>query len=136
MQLGLTDAPGGAAALRRSAPFRFRYEYLAGDVNTGEGWATWNENGSFVTRYVTESRRAGQIPVFTYYMLLQSKPGGGDEGQADLANLRNAATMRAYWADLTLFFQRARGSSTVVLHVEPDLWATSSRLRAATTRPP
>lgn len=122
MQLGLTDAPGGAAALRRSAPFRFRYEYLAGGVNTGEGWATWNENGSFVTRYVAESRRVGEIPVFTYYMLLQSKPGAGDEAQADLANLRNAATMRAYWADLTLFFQRARGSSTVVLHVEPDLW--------------
>ncbi|MEP6979079.1 MAG: hypothetical protein ABI948_13585 [Thermoleophilia bacterium] len=98
MQLGLTDAPGGAGALRRSAPFRFRYQYLAGGVNTGQGWATWNEDGSFVTRYLAESRRAGQIPVFTYYMLLQSKPGGGDEAQADLANLRNAATMSAYWA--------------------------------------
>ena len=91
-------------------------------MNTGQGWATWNENASFVTRYVTESRRAGQIPVFTYYMLLQSKPGGGDEAQADLANLRNPSTMRAYWADLALFFQRANGPSTVVLHVEPDLW--------------
>lgn len=34
MQLGLTDAPGGAAALRASAPFGFRYQYLAGGVNT------------------------------------------------------------------------------------------------------
>ena len=40
LQIGLADAPGGAAALRRSAPFGFRYQYLAGGVNTGSGWAT------------------------------------------------------------------------------------------------
>jgi hypothetical protein len=122
LQLGLADAPGGAAALHRSAPFGFRYQYLAGGVNTGQGWATWNPNGSFVTRYITESRRAHVIPVFSYYMLLQSKPAGGDEAHADLANLRNSQTMAAYWADLTLFFKRAAGKAPVVLHVEPDLW--------------
>ncbi len=37
LQIGLADAPGGAAALRRSAPFGFRYQYLAGGVNTGSG---------------------------------------------------------------------------------------------------
>jgi hypothetical protein len=122
LQVGLTDSPGGAAALRRSAPFGFRYQYLAGGVNTGSGWATWNPDGSFVTRYVAESRSANVLPVFTYYMLLQSKPAGGDEAQADLGNLRNADTMKAYWADLSLFFARAKGSGPVVLHVEPDLW--------------
>jgi hypothetical protein len=30
--------------------------------------------------------------------------------------------MAAWYADLKLFFQRAAGSTTVVLHVEPDLW--------------
>ena len=50
------------------------------------------------------------IPVFTYYQLLQSKPGGGDEAHADLANLRDADTMHAYWADLELFFRRAAGT--------------------------
>jgi hypothetical protein len=30
--------------------------------------------------------------------------------------------MRAYWADVRLFFRRAHGTKTVVLHVEPDLW--------------
>ena len=34
LQLGLTDGPGGAAELRRSVPFGFRYQYLAGGVNT------------------------------------------------------------------------------------------------------
>ncbi len=122
MQLGLSDSPGGAKALRASAPFGLRYQYLAGGVNTGSGWEAWNPNGSFVRQYVAESRAAHVIPVFTYYMLLQSHPGGGDDAQADIANLRNADTMSAYWADLTLFFQRARGPGPVVLHFEPDLW--------------
>ena len=122
LQLGLADAPGGAASLRRAAPFGFRYQYLAGGVNTGQGWSTWNPNGSFVTRYDSESWTSGEIPVFSYYMLLQSKPAGGDEKTVDLAHLRDATLMRAYWADVRLFFERARGTKTVVLHVEPDLW--------------
>jgi hypothetical protein len=119
LQLGLTDGPGDARALH---PLGLRYQYLAGGVNTGSGWSTWNPDGSFVTMYAAESRAAHEIPVFTYYQLLQSKPGGGDEAHADLANLQNSDTMHAYWADLETFFRRAKGSSPVVLHVEPDLW--------------
>jgi hypothetical protein len=37
----MSDGPGGAAAMRAVAPFAFRYQYLAGGVNTGSGWATW-----------------------------------------------------------------------------------------------
>jgi hypothetical protein len=122
LQPGVADSPGGAAALRKVAPFGFRYQYLAGGVNTGQGWSTWNPNGSFVTRYEQESWAAGEIPVFTYYMLLQSKPAGGDEAQVDLAHLRDPTVMRAYWADVRLFFKRAHSAKTVVLHVEPDLW--------------
>ncbi len=118
----MTDAPGGAAALRRSAPFGFRYQYLAGGVNTGSGWSTWNPDGSFVTRYDQESWAAGEIPVFSYYQLLQSKPAGGDEMQTDLAHLRDPQVMSAYWSDVRLLFQRAKGAKTVVVHVEPDLW--------------
>ncbi|HVV59464.1 MAG TPA: hypothetical protein VHC45_13980 [Gaiellaceae bacterium] len=122
LQIGMADSPGGAAALRRSAPFGFRYQYLAGGVNTGSGWSTWNPNGSFVTRYDEESWAAGEIPVFSYYQLLQSKPAGGDEAQTDLAHLRNPQVMSAYWADVRLLLQRAKGAKTVVVHVEPDLW--------------
>jgi hypothetical protein len=122
LQIGLADSPGGAAALHKVAPFGFRYQYVAGGVNTGQGWSTWNPNGSFVTRYEQESWAAGAIPVFTYYMLLQSKPAGGDEATVDLAHLRDPTVMRAYWADVRLFFRRAHSAKTVVLHVEPDLW--------------
>jgi hypothetical protein len=123
LQLGMADPPGGAAALRRAVPLGLRYQYLAGGVNTGSGWATWNPDGSFVTRYDNESWAAGMIPVYSYYQLLQSKPTeSGGEDAVDLAHLDNPATMAAYWSDVRLFFQRARGSKPVVLHVEPDLW--------------
>jgi len=122
LQLGSADSPGGAAALRRSAPFGFRYQYLAGGVNTGQGWSTWNPNGTFASMYVADSWQHGELPVLTYYMLLQSKPGGGDEAQADLANLRNPETMSSYWDDVRLLFARVHGTKPVVVHVEPDLW--------------
>ncbi|MFN8061465.1 MAG: hypothetical protein U0Q12_20065 [Vicinamibacterales bacterium] len=124
LELGMADSPGGAAAMRQTAPFAFRYQYLAGGVNTGTGWSTWNPNGDFARFYIEDSIAHGITPVFTYYMLLQSSPGGGSESDADLANLNNVTTMTAYFNDLTLFFQKAGAfpAQRVVLHVEPDFW--------------
>jgi hypothetical protein len=124
--LGLSDSPGDAAALHRKADLDARYQYLSGGVNTGHGWATWNPDGTFASMYVRESTAAHMIPVFTYYQLLQSSPAtGADELHKDLSNLRNRATMKAYWADFSLLLRRVRqsaGSQLVVVHVEPDLW--------------
>jgi hypothetical protein len=125
IDLGLANQPGGAAAMRKAAPFKYRYQYLAAGVNTGNGWSTWNENGSFVTRYIDETVKARMTPVFTYYMIRQSLPGrdNSDEPKAVLGNLRNASTMKAYWRDLQLFFRRAGATHRkVILHVEPDMW--------------
>jgi hypothetical protein len=105
-----------------AAPFGFRYQYLSAGVNTGQGWSTWNPGGSFASMYVKDSWSHGITPVFTYYMMLQSKPGGGDEKHADLTNMRNTSTMAAYWRDVELLFARIHGAKTVVVHVEPDLW--------------
>ena len=100
LALGVSDSPGDAEALRARAPVDMRYQYLAGGVNTGHGWATWNPDGSFASMYVRESFAAHMIPVFTYYQMLQSAPSVGSSEQArDLSNLRNPATMQAYWAD-------------------------------------
>jgi hypothetical protein len=110
--------------MRATAPFAFRYQYLAGGVNTGGGWATWNTNGDFARFYIEDSVANSIIPVFTYYMLLQSTPGGGSESDADFGNVNNTATMTAYYNDLKLFFQKAGAAAPqkVVLHVEPDFW--------------
>jgi hypothetical protein len=125
LEIGMTDGPNGAAAMRATAPFAFRYQYLAGGVNTGQGWSTWDSGARFPTYYIQDSARNGMVPVFSYYQMRQSSPGDGmGEQDGNLANLRNAATMNAYYSDLRLFFQRAGAESgaTVVLHVEPDLW--------------
>jgi hypothetical protein len=118
--IGLADGPGGAKALRHSAPFTYRYQYLAA------GWQTWNPNGSFVTRYVRESTKAHITPVFTLYTIRQSPPGrdNTDEAAADLGNLRNPDTMRAWYANAKLLFERAGAfrHTRVIVHVEPDLW--------------
>jgi hypothetical protein len=74
VEIGAADSPGGAAAMRATAPFLFRYQYLAGGVNTGSGWSTWNTDGDFPRFYIQESIAHGMIPVFTYYQLLQSRP--------------------------------------------------------------
>jgi hypothetical protein len=123
LQIGVADAPGGAASWR--GVVGLRYQYLAGGVNTGSGWATWNEPaGAFAALYVAESADAGILPVFTYYQLLHSAPpAGGDEGEQDRAKLAGAATMRDYYADFRLLMQRAAGPRPVIVHVEPDLWA-------------
>jgi hypothetical protein len=110
--------------MRASAPFTFRYQYLSGGVNTGNGWSTWNTGGQFVSYYIADSQAAGMTPVFTYYQLLQSAPGNTQgEPAGDFANLANTATMTSYYRDVIVFFQRAAAKSPVVLHVEPDLWA-------------
>ncbi|WP_203524161.1 hypothetical protein, partial [Haemophilus influenzae] len=93
-----------------------RYQYLAGGANTGNGWAGWNPNGTFVSNYITETQANGMIPVFTYYQLWQSNPG-------QYANLTNTSTMAAYWNDVRLFMQRAANTGPVIFHVEPDLSA-------------
>jgi hypothetical protein len=124
--LGVSDPPGGAHKLAARTHVDARYQYLAGGVNTGHGWATWNPDGSFVSMYVVESIRAHVIPVLTYYQLLQSQPSAGSsELQRDLSNLRDPSTMRAYWDDYRLLLRRVAGAAgrhLVIIHVEPDLW--------------
>ena len=124
VEIGMTDSPQGAAALRASAPFAFRYQYLSGGVDTGGGWTTWSPNAQFPIVYIQESVANRITPVFSYYMIRNTAPGrlmGEEDG--DLANLASTLTMAAYYADLKLFFQRAgTQNATVILHVEPDLW--------------
>jgi hypothetical protein len=126
LQLGLADEEGGAGALRASAPFGLRYHYLAGGINTPGPWQTWARgDGTFVTDFIEDSADYGVTPVFSYYELRQSLPGAGqsDEQRAVIGNLGDARTMRAWFEDLKVFFERANATGqTVVLQVEPDLW--------------
>jgi hypothetical protein len=126
VEVGLASQPGGAQHVRAEHA-SWRYQYLAGGVNTGSGWSTWNPDGTFVSLYVKESRRAGVTPVFTYYQLLPSHGAGDGKGEADrdLANLDDPALMKAYYADFALALQRVHDEDQgklAIVHVEPDLW--------------
>ena len=124
VQLGMMSSPGNAHEMKQIADFGFRYQYLAGGVNTGNGWANWNQDGNFVTFYIQDSMDHNINPVFTYYMIFQSNPGGGTESEAVATNLQNVETMTAYYQDLKLFFQKAAAfpDTLITLHVEPDMW--------------
>lgn len=128
--LGVTAGHGDNWTVQtktQGAAFDFRYQYLAGGVNTGGGWKTWQENtvppGEFATRYLNESNTHGVIPCFTYYMMNGSLPGGGGENQIVANNCANAATMSGYYDDFKLLLQKcALFGKPVVLHIEPDMW--------------
>lgn len=123
LQLGIMSSPTQGLGQRRQAPFGFRYQYLSGGVNTGQTWEHWGR--AFVSTYITESETLHEVPVFSYYELRQSQPGSGQgqDAQADLVNLGDRRTMRAYFKNLKAFFlEAASAKGPVVLQVEPDLW--------------
>jgi hypothetical protein len=127
LHFGLSNGPDQVQWMTSSgAPWRYRYQYLAGGVNTGKGWETWNSpSGAFAGSYMGGSGANGYIPVFTYYELLQSMPStGSNQSDRDFSNLNNATTMKAYYANFKLLMQLSGAyGKPVVVHVEPDLWA-------------
>ncbi len=115
-------------------PFDYAYQYLAGGVNTGSGWQTWDTGqGRFPIRYALTAHADGYVPVFTYFQLSQSAGPACDGCNADfqsLVNLNDPATMAAYFADFATLMKRLgpgtydgiRGyGQTAIVHVEPDL---------------
>lgn len=128
---GLMNTPSNISLMndmrsRNGTAWNFRYQYLAGGVNTGHGWETWNQpSGAFATFYAEDSTNNHYIPVFVYYELLQST-GTCDaclESQRDLTNLKTSSVMAAYFINWRLLMQKLGTSSRPALViVEPDLW--------------
>jgi hypothetical protein len=109
----------------------YRWQYLAGGVNTNQGWETWNPNGTFALYYAMEADQRGFIPMFPYYELFQSSGNCNscNENQKTLTNLNTPATMRAYFDNFALLMKRLgpgtydgiKGfSKTALVNVEPD----------------
>ena len=106
-------------------PLDYRYQYLAGGANTGDGWATWNPGGGYATSYINSTRALGLTPSFIYYQLLQSAPN-----YDEYSNFQNASTMHSYYDDFRLLMQKCAltsnpppppGSPSIVVNIEPDL---------------
>jgi hypothetical protein len=128
---GLTAPPGDAWMSGSGIKWDYRYQYLAGGVNTGTGWETWNPSGTFASGYATASAQQGYIPVFPYYELLQSSGSCGscNENQKDISNLNSATLMSAYYQNVALLMKRLGPGTydgvqgfgkTALIDVEPD----------------
>jgi hypothetical protein len=126
-------------------PWDYAYQYLAGGVNTGVGWETWNTQGEFALNYAQGAASHNYIPVFSYYEMAQSNGNCGScgEAQRDLSNLNNVSTMKSYFANFRTLMQRigsgtyagiAGFGKTAIVHVEPDLsgYAEQAVLNSAT----
>jgi hypothetical protein len=129
LHFGLANGPDDLGWMTSSGvPWKYRYQYLAGGVNTPNPWETWQDPalppGQFATDYMSSSQANGYIPVFTWYEVLQSNPSTGtSESERDYNNLNNSATMNAYYASFKrLMVKAGLFGKMVVVHVEPDLW--------------
>jgi len=126
LHFGLSNNPDQLSWMTTSGvPWRYRYLYLAGGVNTSNPWQNWNSPpGAYAANFMNSSGANGYVPVFTYYELLQSLPStGSNESDRDFSNLNNTSTMAAFYANFKLLLQTAGAyGKAVVVHVEPDLW--------------
>jgi hypothetical protein len=131
LQLGLKN-DATPASVRTWAPMGLVYQYLTGGAGRSSGWRNWNSpDGQFVTDYIQQAKAAGITPVFTYYQLLYTRAGSGDQNRIDLANLNDAATMQKYFVDFKVLLQKAGAfTAPVVVHVEPDLWGYVQQVSA------
>lgn len=126
LQIGLIDPEDNASALRKSAPFGFRWHYLSGGAETPASWTRWrNGSGSFVTAYAAESRAARTIPFFSYYVLQETPPTSRRAAEPDkvVDGLSNPGVVRRVVNDIRGALQRlGRSGGPAVLQVEPDMW--------------
>ncbi|HEX6244408.1 MAG TPA: hypothetical protein VFZ61_26000, partial [Polyangiales bacterium] len=138
----------------KAAPFDARYLYLAGGLfdgdractscasgcsaggvscaNGGEGcawWGCWQYDqdppGAYVRDFVARAKADKQIPMISYYELLQAS--GLDEGEEQVKALNDAALMRRYLADFAFVLDQI-GDERALVHIEPDLWAYAQQL--------
>lgn len=120
------------------APFDLRYQYLAGPIADAtqpcaddQWWGCWQDlsrpPGEFVTSFVADASGRGQIPMFTYYLILPAS--GAAEGAGEVAAANDLAFMRRYLADWRFLLGRI-GTATAFLHVEPDFWGYAEHVGA------
>jgi len=136
-------------ATAQAAPFDARYMYLAGGIFDGSAacascatgcqaggqscansnpngcswWGCWQWDqvapGQYVRDFFSRTQTDGQIPLLTYYEVLQAS--GASEGAGEVAAANNAAFMGRYLSDWRFLLQQI-GSRRVLLHIEPDFW--------------
>jgi len=127
-----------------SAPFDARYLYLAGGAasdsscmtsckassSCGAWWGCWQWDelppGVYPSNHIQNAASATwqgaahpQIPVFTYYLWLNTSKNG--EGSAEVTAMNDSTILTRYLNDWRFLLQKI-GNERAILHIEPDLW--------------
>jgi hypothetical protein len=135
-------------ATAASAPFDLRYQYISGGLFSGSSpcascatgctdgagnlcdnqhgcgwWGCWQYDqdppGEYATEFITTASGDHEIPMFTYYEVLQAS--GASEGAGEVAATNDATFMTRYLADWRFLLQKI-GNNVAFLHIEPDFW--------------
>ncbi len=135
--VGLTGSDTAAAA----APYDLRYIYLSGGLFasatpctacgsscSSSWWGCYDSPpGAYATDFLASAEGASpaQIPMFTYYEILQTAEAtisGFQEGTAEATEAAtNVGIMTRYYNDWRFLLQQV-GQTKVMLHIEPDFW--------------
>ena len=121
--LGLKNSPPQLSWMTGSAVrWNYRYQYL------NVGWENWSSpTRQFVTNYIQDSVSHGYIPVFDWY---EAGSQGGSPSVL-FAHLSTPPFMNSYFSSYRLMLQKAGAfHSTVIVHVEPDMWSTMQQQRS------
>jgi hypothetical protein len=137
-----------------AAPFDLQYDYISGGLAPGGGPCTscstgcgpswwgcgWQYDmdppGAYIREFATSTAQESppQIPMITYYQLLQSS--GVTEGAPEVTQAATDMTfMSRYFADWRFLLQQV-GQSVFLLHIEPDFWGYAEQHGADPTAMP
>jgi hypothetical protein len=140
------------------APFDIRYIYISGGLfdsttpctacgsactaggmmctSSCDWWGCYNTPpGTYATSFLQAAAKNAQVPMFTYYELLQTAKNtfsGFSEGSAEATQAATStALMTRYYNDWRFLLQ-AIGQTKALLHIEPDFWGYARQAGAAT----
>jgi hypothetical protein len=97
------------------------------DENEGEPGCDWwgcaqsdpEQPGALVRDFAATARKGGQIPMVTYYLVLESS--GSNDSVDELAAVTDGAYLARYLADFRFMLENL-GAGPALVHVEPDFW--------------
>jgi hypothetical protein len=140
------------------APFDIRYLYISGGLFDSTSpctacgsacvaggnmctsscvwWGCYNTPpGMYATYFLQAAAQNSQVPMFTYYELLQTAKNaisGFTEGSAEATQAATSTQiMTRYYADWRFLLQQI-GQTKALLHIEPDFWGYARQAGGAT----
>ncbi|MGO9836669.1 MAG: hypothetical protein ACLP1X_20940 [Polyangiaceae bacterium] len=145
----------GSNTAEGAAPYDLRYVYLSGGLfssstpctscsscaPSGSWWGCYNTPPGMYATYFLQGAAAAtppQIPMFTYYEILQTAQATITNFQEGTAEATQAATntgiMTRYYNDWRFLLQTI-GQAKAILHIEPDFWGYVRQAGDPTTLP-